>query len=85
VTDGLPDGVQPGQRTVNLHQAAHSKGTEINGREPEVVDDRAEPFFGVLVVAGVEQDPTTGVGDGIGGNFGAVQVVERLDDVRPGN
>jgi hypothetical protein len=52
VRDGLSDGVQSGQGSVYLHQAAHSKGTEVDGREPEAVDDRAEQFFGVLVVAG---------------------------------
>jgi hypothetical protein len=56
VSDGFPDGVQSGQGTVYLQQAAHSKGTKIDGREPEVVDDRAEQFFGALVIAGVVQE-----------------------------
>ena len=63
VRDGLADGVQSGQRTVHLHQAAHLQRAKVDGGDPEALDDRAEQFFGVLVVAGVEQDPATGVGD----------------------
>src|SRR5260370_39905944 len=70
----LLEGMQSGERTTELHQAAaFAKSADVDSGEAELLDQRADTAVGLGVVPGEEHDlPTGGMawGPGGGGSVG---------------
>ena len=74
----LLEGMEPGEGTTELHQAAaFAQSANVDGGEAELLDQRGDTVVGFGVVAGEEHDLPTGGMAGVRGDVGSVTATLR--------